>query len=121
MDSLPSYRSLLSMGSFLGRTIGKSVEEVGVKPHVLVNSFLNINGNVTWVASAPLCGPVDDASGAQQRYMHNQPLKHGDGLDLIAVCIAIILDEIETHANPYTFHSTTDLPHTLENLHTAGV
>lgn len=53
--------------------------------------------------------------------MHNHPLDHEDGGDLIATSTPIIMSEIKSNPYPYTFHTTFDMPSTLADLHAAGV
>lgn len=42
-------------------------------------------------------------------------------LSFIAICKPVILDEMKSYGYTYTFHTSNDLPHTLADLHTAGM
>lgn len=64
---------------------------------------------------------ADYVAGTPQRQMHSHPLAHKNGCDLIAVCMAVVVDVMRSHVCPYTFHIVEKVPSTLADVDSAGV
>lgn len=64
---------------------------------------------------------ADDAARSLQHQMPNHSIAHNNGPDLIAICTAVIVEEMKSQAYIYTLHTTKEVPCTLANLYSAGV
>lgn len=82
---------------------GKPAEESGLKPAVPITWFITMDRTQLKWDTASFYGRLDDASVPFQRQTHKNFLAHNKGLGLLAICTGAIVQEMKSHAYPYTF------------------
>lgn len=100
---------------------GKPAEERGFKRDVAVLIFMNMDGSVTRVDTVALCGRLDCATGTHHRQICNQSFAHDKRSDLIAILMAVIVENMRSHTYPYVFLETEEGPSSLPNVYSSGV
>lgn len=86
------YLSLISISLFLAPTMESQLRKKVSNARYLWNYSSNIHGGSTLLGSNSLSGPAGDACRSLHHHMHNQPLEHDDGCNLVFTHEPIIVD-----------------------------
>lgn len=123
-----SFRSQSTVGAFhrslLGasyRNAAKVSENRGLKHDLAVSLFLNVDCKATKVGAVTLCGRASDATGTLERQTHDHSLARDNGHAFMAICTAVIVKVMKSHAYPCTFHTRGEVQYTLMGVYSAGV
>lgn len=103
----------------IGDDYGKQALERGSINDGPTTFFVVMDGKATWEGTATLFWRKDEATCLSRVRCGALPARNKGGLVFIST--DVVVEKMESHGHPYTFHTTNELPSTLLNLYCAGV
>lgn len=80
-----------------------------------------MDGISATVATAVLTRSTSDATGTLQGQMQNQALAHDNKCDLITILLAVIVEDMKSHAYQYTLQNIREMLSTFVDVYLAGL
>lgn len=118
---LYNLASLFSTGPSLLQAMRNQLRSMASNEMCLSFCFINVNWNADYIGTAMLLRRANDAAGTMQCQIHNHFLDHDKSFDPIALCRAVIVENMKCHAYPYTFLTLKEVLSTIAYVSPTGV